>query len=357
MKTKWMGRCVAIILIIFGIPALATIVTDLATATVPVADRTSEALNQALPKAIGESLIKMSGNTAVMTLPAIQNEITSPLRFVTSYSYKQNTAAEAKTPWLLQVRFDATALRHLLQQSDQAIWGADRPQTLFWLSVPQEDQTGVLASGDQNSLLLQIQKAASDRGLPYLLPTMDLQDQASVPADVSQLPDEKILQAEASRYGVESVLAVAIHSNDEGGLVANWKLILDGAPYQWQKEGDDVGTLLREGINDAANMMANRFATLTNKALESNVLLQVSGVEGLQDYSQVLSRLRHLMPVSAVNVVDLSQERLLLNVNVSGGSEALAQALKMSSSFQPETNTVMSASPSADLYYHYELRQ
>ncbi len=352
---KMRVRClVALLAICLFANSYAQVVTGLARATVAVANRDDSALAKALPQAMGEVLVRMSGNDAVMTLPALQNDLNNLNRFVVSYRFIQNPQANATLPWQVEIRFDQTALKKLLRDHGQAIWSANRPQTLLWLSVPQMDQTSVLSAGDQTKLLNTVEQVATLRGLPYLLPTMDLQDQTNEPADISQLPTDPALQQEATRYGVESVLAVAMVSDDNSDqLTAQWKLLLDGAPYTWQSTGDDVAKLLRAGLNSAADMMANRLATLANPNLQSQVLMQVQGINSLQDYSTILKKLKQLAPVSSVKVVDMGQHDLLLSVAVAGGSETLAQALKMIARLHPATVATSSLQP-ADLYYLWE---
>ena len=111
---------------------MASPIQDIYTTSLPVANRSTQTLNQALPKALGAVLIKLSGNPGIITLPNIQPALTQASKLVQSYSFQQ---APAKTttdqPLMLQVSFDKDAVRNLLQNNHKAIWSPNRPLTLI----------------------------------------------------------------------------------------------------------------------------------------------------------------------------------------------------------------------------------
>lgn len=91
--------------------------------TVAVTDRSATALQLALQSAFSETLIKMSGNPNIMTLPAIQKASQNLTQWVQSYTYidaNQSNATSAAAPGLLlQVTFDQLGLQQLLQATTQ----------------------------------------------------------------------------------------------------------------------------------------------------------------------------------------------------------------------------------------------
>lgn len=337
------------LLTIFALSAYAQ--DNLADAQVPVVDCQTATINQVLPQALGGVLVRMSGNASIMSVPAIQNQTTDANRFVSSYECVANQDG-ADQAWLAQIHFDGHALKKLLQTSGQSIWSeSNHPQTLLWFSVPQADQAGVLASGDNSNLMKAVQAAAQAQNLPILLPEMDVQDQASIPSDAAACPSDVALQAEAARYGVKNALAVAVVSDDaNNSLTANWKLWLNGTSSTWQSSGTDVQKILQAGLDSALDRMAGRSSALQNKDLQSDIVLYITGVNNLTDYSAVLAQLKKLDLVSDVKVSDMSQNSLLLQVGVAGDAAALQQALNGLSQF-----SALTAVSNADLAYHYNL--
>lgn len=324
---------------------------NLADAQAPVADCQSSTISQAVPQALSDVLVRMSGNASVMSLAAIQNQTRDAYRFVSSYQCVANQDG-ADQPWLAQIHFDGRALKKLLQANGQSLWSADKhPQTLLWLSVPEADHSGVLAASDDSSLSKALVDSAKTRGLPILFPEMDLQDQASIPSDAAACPSDVALQVETARYGVKNALAVAVVSDDNNNsLIANWKLWSNGVSSTWQSQGTDLQKILQAGLDAAVDRMAGRTATLQDSALQATVLLYVTGVNNLTDYSAVLAQLKKLDLVSDVKVADMSQNSLLLQVAVAGDTAALQQALNGLSQFSAQTTTA-----NADLAYRYNL--
>src|SRR3989339_1764491 len=139
-KFKWI---ILLSSLIFCLSAQADVVAHLNTAQLPVADHSSQALNQAFSTAFDDVLIKMTGNPSIGTLPAIQSAKSNIKRYVQSFNYVTQTPkasiAEGQSiqtaQLFLQITFDKTALKHLIQQAGQTIWDPNRPQTLVWIKI------------------------------------------------------------------------------------------------------------------------------------------------------------------------------------------------------------------------------
>ncbi len=333
--------------------AQAVQVRGMNTANVPVADRSDQSLQKALQTAFNQVLVKMSGNTSVSTVPAVQNASSNINNLVVSYSYSTQTNAAGNSQLMLYVVFDGSAMKHLLKNAGQSIWSSDRPLTLIWLSVSQGVQNNVISSGDSSPIITSIKQVTEQRGVPIIFPTMDLQDQANIASTPAQLPSSQQLTTSVQRYGVKSALAGSIINNGSEQFQGEWKLLLNGTPYEWQTNGMSVEQVITNGINQAADMMANQLATIDSKNLQSTVMLQISGVENLDDYVHVVAALRRLADVSKVTVNDMSNDILLLEVNAAGGSSGLVSALKMVDHLTAEAAPADVGTNQANLFYHY----
>lgn len=174
----YLVRFALILMMALAAPAWAE--DDAADAQVPVADCQMTTINQALPQALSSVLMRISGNPDVMTLASIQDQVSEPNRFVTSYQCVAN-AAEGEEPWLAQIHFDAHALKKLLKTSDQASLGATQAQVALYISGVNNltDYAAVLgelkkltavshvsvAAINQDSLILQVAVAGGSQAL------------------------------------------------------------------------------------------------------------------------------------------------------------------------------------------------
>jgi hypothetical protein len=322
---------------------------DIYATDVPVADNSPNTLQKTLPAAFDQVLVKVSGNAAVMTLPAIEAVIPKINNYVESYSYATQTDAQGKQTLMLHVVFDNKVVKQVLQNAGQAIWGSNRPLTLVWLALPQGGQTTVLASDDNDDLMTTLKQAAMSRGVPVIFPVMDLEDEANVAQITSALPTTDQLQQIAKKYGVNSLLAGNIVNSVEG----EWRLVLNGTPYEWQTSGVNTAQVVRNAIDRAADMMVNQLAPVGGKNLENTVTLQISGVQNLHDYVDVVAALKKLTPVAEVTVSDMSNNMLLLKVKMVGGVDELVGALKNTDNFAALAAPATAAPGHVDLFYRW----
>lgn len=118
---KWIAVVLISLVASCGITAVAESVDALNQATVTVVDRSPEALTLGLYAAFSEVMVRMSGNSEIMSRPAIKKAALNLTQWVQSYSYLElpNTNANLQTGLFLQVSFDETGLRSLLQSPAQ----------------------------------------------------------------------------------------------------------------------------------------------------------------------------------------------------------------------------------------------
>ena len=325
------------------------------TAEVVVQDQSQASLHKALPVALNYVLVKVSGNPDVKTLPAVQNALPKINNLIASYSYLTQTSALGKPQLMLQVVFDQQAIKQLLTNAGQAIWGSNRPLTLVWLSVPTELDRVVLSSDSTHPLMNSVKQLVAERGIPVIFPTMDLEDQTNMNLISSRLPSREQLDAVAKRYGVESVLVASIEAMNAGAMVSEWELLLHGTAIEWQTSAPNMNQVVVNGIDRAVDMMVNRLATMDSKHMQSTVTMKVTGVHNLNDYVHVVAALRRLTPVTQVTVSDMGNNALELVIHAAGGKEGLVNVLKDVPHFTAETAPMADANgKQEDLLYHWE---
>lgn len=325
-------------------------VSGLNVATVLVENASTAARQAALPNALGQALIKMSGNPAVMTLPTVQNALDDTNALIQSYGYSNQNQPDGQMQLLLQITFDSKALKQLLRKAGQADWSSDRPLTLLWVQTQNGGQPQILSNTNDTQLSQDILKVAKTRGVPVLLPAMDLDDQAFMNTGTDAF-DPSLLKQAMKRYAAAAVLAGNIQQN-ENQWQGQWILLMDNTPYRWRNTEKSMDDLLTRAMNDVANLMANQLAVVDKKGLQTGVTLDITNVTGLADYAKVLSTLRHLSPVANVSIKDMSGSDLLLQIKTIGGEQALSDALSLEQNFSA-IESPDNSDGKADLYYRW----
>lgn len=327
---------------------------DLNVAEVAIKDQSDQSFQQILPQSISQVLIKLSGNPGVVTLPQIQNAIQTPQPYIQSYGFFTRVNSQGLTQTFAKITFDKKGLIQLLRQAGQAVWGKNRPLILVWLKNGVGESSSIVSSGDNDDLNAALMNNANRRGLPIILPDMDLQDQEYINTSMEQAFDPQKLQAVEHRYQVNIILAGNIQPGANNGWQGQWYLLFYGQPFQWDNTAADPDTLISKAIDNTANILANQLATINNQNLETTVKMEITGVNNLSDYVKVIKYLKNLSLVSNINISNMENNSLILDVTTVGGSEKLMSSLRGSAYLIAIQNPHQQHYDAIDLYYHWK---
>ena len=327
---------------------------SLNTVEVPIANPSYNEVVKAFPKALASVLIKVSGNTAIMTLPQIKNATPTVNTLVQSYSYTSKLDSDGNKQLYVKVTFDKKGIANLLNAAKQPVWVKNRPTALVWMTVDEEGQPPyILASGLDNDIAQLLQKDIDKRGLKIVLPALDLEDQNYINTDTSQLFDQMKLQQAAKRYGVDVVLAANVKQG-MGQWDIDWLMLVGDQPFEWKTQASMKAQSLDQGINNMANIMVNQFSVSSNQDLQTDVSLEVVNINDLTDYAKLLKYIRELPIVNNVDVKSMTNSRVVLDIKLTGGEQALVSALAKSAMLQP---VIDAPDKAVDLSYQWVVVQ
>ncbi|MGQ0656512.1 MAG: DUF2066 domain-containing protein [Chromatiales bacterium] len=306
-----------------GVAGAAT-VTGLNEALVPVADRTDKARAEATKEALREVLIKLTGDRN-----AIRGETEALIRdagnYVLQYQYRDLPAQEdgGRPRTALWVQFDEAALTNALAATGVAPWGSDRPSLLLWLLSEQGDSGSLTGSEEQSALGESARFHASRRGIPLVLPLLDLDDTARIaPSDVKRDNVERIRDASA-RYATRATATAVLTDAPEGGWRGRFTLQFGERSSTWLAQGETPDAALGQGMDQFADALAAGAVTARPAGSRESVKLQVEGIETAQQFAQVEEYLRTLSPVESVAVQRLERGRVTFGVVSRGGLPTL----------------------------------
>ncbi len=336
-----MRKIVCLLVLCLSWPPLlsAMSVSGLYEAVVPVANQSDGERRQALHKAMWQVLVKLTGDTGIVNDGRAKPLINQAQDYIQQYRY-MDPKTENGSP-RLWVSFDTAAVSEALRQHGIATWGKERPATLVWLSVRDAGGEQLIgmeqpAADDKNYLQPVIQQAHA-RGIPLLLPLMDLEDTSKLqPADIRTGSINAIRTASA-RYPAEMVLAVSVGGAGGDNIRARWILLTgdDERGDSWSNEGESIEEVLNAGINRLADNLARRYAPRTFAGGDSTRLpLTVSAVNSLDDYARVQNYLAGLSGVSRVDVKEVRGDSVVFEVETLAGTAALEQAISIGRTLQ-----------------------
>ncbi|GJM07134.1 MAG: hypothetical protein DHS20C10_08680 [marine bacterium B5-7] len=314
--------CASILLCAICIVTAATQV-DTFTASVPVANQSASVRQQALKQALSRVLIKTSGNVGVATIPSIQLQLAQAKSLVQTYSYQTD-----EQQLLLDVTFDADAVKKLLRKQHQAIWGATRPSILTWVVMSTPQQTIWLDKSLPSPLLTVMQKQCQQRGLPLMLPSFDMQDAVTTQVDLQKPLSYMHFREASSRYHPDVVLVGHI-TQLATQYQARWQFVLNGRPIAWRTAGKDVNAVVSALTDRLTGVLSAQYATLNAPLDQSAQQILVQGMQSIADVAKVTRYLTQLVPVASVATQSFSGDSVTFNIQLSGTQEAFADAIAL----------------------------
>ncbi len=320
------------LLCLLPLPAVAAD-TALFESEVVVPDQTPVVRSTALRKALGEVLVRVTGQAAVNTTESARTMLASPEQLVQQYRYFTESGQD---PPLLKlwVRFDGDAIREALQQQGVAYWGGDRPVTLVWLAVEDRDKGYIVAADDAGEVRRLLDEAARARGVPLLLPLMDLEDQTRVRfADLWGGLFSPVDGA-SKRYNPPAILIGRVQHMASGGWAARWQISLGGNTRSWSDSHPQLDALLQQGIDDMADMQV-ALLSANSSAADNEVEIYVAGISTLADYARAGNYLAALSTVRDLQPGEVTPTRVQYRLRLNGSLQDLMRTVAIGSVLEP----------------------
>ena len=245
---------VLVALLGIGFVSQAASVARLYEAEVGMAGADEQARGDAELRALEAVLIKLTGTRNVDVLAALALH-DGPLRdLIEQFQARGGDADEPRRLW---VKFDERRLDGLLARSQIPVWGRTRPLTAVLLGIDDGQSKRMLAAGDNSGFAATLDGAASSRGIPMVLPLMDLRDARNLRPDALLTGSDAGVKEAADRYRGEAVVYGALAATASGWRL-DWTLQIGDERRNRSKKGAP-NALLELLANAVADELAARF--------------------------------------------------------------------------------------------------
>ncbi len=334
-------NCLILLFFVLPLKVSAIEVENLYSARVAVASQSLSDRNQALKSALRAILVKVGGKE--IQHPVINQAINNYNQYVTQYQYIRQ---DNKT--LLNVSFDEAKINSLFKESDLALWGRLRPQVMVWLVEENGFDRKIISSTSQSLLPNTIKDFSQLRGLPLVMPIMDLTDLSALSlSDVWGRFSQPVAQASA-RYMAEAVVVIRISNSslvtvDDAdaecslcqakSLVVDWSLMTDAQReyaqiFSKQYLGDNADELLINALSDITDIIYQQYALSTTNSNEFEI--DVANIDSLVELIAVSEFLADLSAVQSVQLVSAQGTNRRFKLSLIGSQQALFASLKLS---------------------------
>jgi hypothetical protein len=313
--------------------ALAEVVTDLYSATVPVADQSSQALAKAAREAMSEVLVKISGSRDVLQNPAVSAALGDARNHVQQYAYVQGKPPAA--PLSLRFGFSDPFVTDLVARSGAPLWTVNRPRVLAWVVVEDEQGRRFVTQESAPQEAYWLLEEFSRRGVPVQLPVLDLTDTAAVSLDDVWALNANTVLAASARYNVQDVLVGRLARSSGGQSLGDWSYLRQNEQINRSLTVPDVQTFMRNGVNIVATDMVSRYAVAPTSGEGGGVRLSITGITNYADYAALVSWLEKLELVNYANVEQVQGERVDFLLQAKADATQLAAIIALNNRLVP----------------------
>ena len=341
MLTNMFRNCLLFLVLILSPNINAIEVENLYSAKVAVASQSTGDRSQALKNALRAVLMKVGGKK--IEHPVILQAIKTYSKYVTQYQY-----LSSNDELLLNVTFDEAKINQLFKASDLAIWGRLRPQVMVWLVEEDGFERQIISSTSSSLLPKTINDFSALRGLPLVMPIMDLTDITALTlTDVWGRFSQPVAQA-STRYMAEAVVVIRVSNsslvfNQETAqdcplcqphsLVVDWSLMTDAESehaqiFSEQYLGDNADELLTAALSDITDIIYQQYALSTTNSNELEI--DVANISSLVELIAVSEFLGDLSAVQSVQLVSAQGSNRRFKLSLMGSRQALFSSLKLS---------------------------
>jgi hypothetical protein len=350
--------CIVLYVFLNCISLVAGEVKDLYSAKVVVASQSKNDRLPALKQAMRAVLVKVGGHIRVLAEPQVKSQLRRANSYVSNYRYER-----VGDDLFLVAQFQATKINDLFVAANLSLWGSLRPQVVIWFVNEQGLSREIIAASSPSEFPQVIADFASQRGLPIVLPLVDLIDLNTLSsADVWGRFLGPISEA-SNRYLADVIVTVRLSNSSllptellntncqllcQPVYALDWSTIstVNGEfrqEFGAQKQGTEAKTLLLSALDEITNKMYATYALSTDSSKE--YLIDVANVDSLRSYVEVTNFLQSLTSVRAVTLVSASASQRRFSLSLFGSEQALLASLKLNGKLQQYKDPLKSVNP------------
>jgi uncharacterized protein len=306
----------------------------------PVVGQGSETRADGIRNAFAKVLVKVSGDRGLFSSPGIDDLLRKASSYVQEYRYRALDVGGAgtdagKPDRMLWVRFDERAVNRMLRESGVPVWGATRPSVLVWLGEERGAARSLLSLEQQTALKTDLQRVADARGLPLLIPLMDIEDRSALPVSDLWGGFESDIRRASARYLPDVILVGLLRGRGGNDWQGDWTLYLHDKTNRWSTRAGSISALAEDGLQQAADALALRFAPQQVSEGTTTLRIRVHGLNQLADYVLVRDYLQSMAMIEKLDLLAATPEHVSFLARIQGGRDVLERGIQLGAVLEP----------------------
>jgi len=298
---------------------------------VPVNNQARQERKRALRTGLSDLITRLTGAQALEEFGQFMSVLARASTYVEQYRYRESVNPDAKPEQkpdlILWIRFNRKAIQKLLREQQLPLWGSTRPETLVWIVIQDQDGRELLAANEENSVYRSVLTHARRRGVPVLVPLMDLEDQRNVSVGDIWGGFSGSIKKASTRYATENILVGRVFPVVKG-WESRWTMLSTLGEQHWSGTGKKIDKVVAVGFDGLGDLMASRYA-LKSTQNENQFHLKIAAIDSLESYAKASQYLSNLSLITRFYPISFEQGYATFSLEISGTLEGLKQVLAL----------------------------
>lgn len=305
-------------------------VADLYQDTVVVDNKSREIRLEASRKALLNVLVKVSGLQSASENKQAQQLTKNIADYILKFEYDERVSGELK----LIVKFEARKINSLIKSLNLPLWGMQRPLVVLWLAIEENKRREMVTQESYPQLEQLIYDKAGRRGLPVVVPLLDLQDRRLVGIPEVWGNFSQPIEEASKRYSGERTITARMYQEQGSEIwVLDWRFT-NADLFESNRIVGSKQQVLAQMIDDLTQNLANEYAIdPTAYHQQQSAILTLKGVQSFVDIEQAKRRLLNLSVVTQAIVIRKSSDAVEFGLNHTGNVSDLKKALELDRAF------------------------
>lgn len=307
-----------------------------------VASQSAAERDQAARRALGNIVVRVSGDQTAREHPEIKAALGRAQDYVYEFNYASTSEMLEREgrelpATKLVLKFSPSATKGLLRSAGLPLWPANRPSLLVWLV--KDDAQGPQQVTEE-PVRQALREQVEQRGLPLILPLHDLEDRLALSARQLWRMDQAAIQKASERYDADAILVGRYSPTSTGIWRSNWQLYHSQGSPTFYLEGISANELIDSALNRVADHFADLYAITPGAGGPDVAVLQLVNIDSFGDFKQAQRYLDGLAMIRRSELVSVDAQGLVLRLYMEGDLERLLSTLSLEKKMRPSVQSI-----------------
>ncbi len=331
-----LGRYILTLLVFLLIPNIVSAVdiTNMYQVDIQVKEQSNTARWKASLEGFKQVLVRRSGSSRILNSSETLKAYKKVTSYLQKFEYSSNTEVIDGNNYVISLYFEPRLIDNLIKSANQQLWDFNRPVTILWLAQEELARNSslyrriIVENPNEIDMYTLISKNSKRRGVPIILPLMDLEDDLLVTqSDVWGRFPEAIINAN-NRYSVDSMIIGKIYQRD-GLWLGQFTYLNKTRSVSFHHQSEDVKTIYKQMFDSLAETLCEQYCVTQVVSETSSLFLEIENISSFKSFQILKKYLSELSAVRQVDVLNIHQDKVLLRVSLLSSEQAVIDSLSL----------------------------